>query len=163
MLCTSSGSSGFALTTFSIYNPATRSPKILKNISKFNLIILNFEKNNYFIFNLKQLVSEFLKICCVFWDIRYIFIQVVQMTVYILSIKCLSYFQLHKFPDSWLKIKNLSSRIYFRLSRLEFLHPVSGKRFICSPLSNANIVIYGGYFDPGGHYKSQFISQMQFC
>ena len=44
-----------------MYNSATRSPKILKNISKFNLIIVNFEKNNYQSFSLRQLVLESFK------------------------------------------------------------------------------------------------------
>ena len=44
-----------------IFNFATKSPNILKNISKFKLIIADLEKNNYIIINLKQLVSEFFK------------------------------------------------------------------------------------------------------
>ena len=44
-----------------IYNSGTRSPKILKNIPKFKLIIVNFEKKNYLIFKLIQLLLEFFK------------------------------------------------------------------------------------------------------
>ena len=44
-----------------ICNSSTRSPKSLNNISKFNLIIVNFEKNNHITLNLKQLVLEFFK------------------------------------------------------------------------------------------------------
>ena len=50
MLCTSCGRSGFAMTAnfeFVDNNSATRPPKIQENISKFNLIIANFEKNYY--------------------------------------------------------------------------------------------------------------------
>ena len=47
--------------SLSIYNSATRSPKILKNISKFNLINVNYEKSEYLIFNLKQLVLDCFK------------------------------------------------------------------------------------------------------
>ena len=59
---TCAGSSGFALKAnlkFVDLNPASRSPKFLKNISKSNLIIADFQKNNHLIINLKQLVSEF--------------------------------------------------------------------------------------------------------
>ena len=44
-----------------IFSFATKSPKILKNISKFKLIIADIEKNNYLIIDSKQLVSEFFK------------------------------------------------------------------------------------------------------
>ena len=42
-----------------ISNSATRSTKVLKNISSFNLIIADLEKNNHLIFDLEQRVLEF--------------------------------------------------------------------------------------------------------
>ena len=45
-----------------IYNSAIWSSAILKNISRFNLIIVNFERNYHLISNLKQLVVEFFKL-----------------------------------------------------------------------------------------------------
>ena len=56
-----------------IFNSATKSPKILKNISKFKLIIADLEKNSHSIIYLKQLVSKLFKpVAFFFWDTRYI-------------------------------------------------------------------------------------------
>ena len=64
ILCSNTGSSGFALTIYLslfIFNSATKSPKILKNISKFKLIIVDLEKTNYLVICFKQLSSESFK------------------------------------------------------------------------------------------------------
>ena len=77
ILCTNAGISGFTLTAnlmFLISNSATKSSKILKNISKFNLILADAGKNIHLIFNMKQLVLEFfLNLLHFFRDTRLIY------------------------------------------------------------------------------------------